>query len=95
MSARLDKGAQVGTIDKFQGLGAPVTIISMTSSTVEDLPRNKNFFFSGQRINVAISRGECSSIILFNPQLLETAPNDYEEFKLINNFQKLLKYKCN
>jgi uncharacterized protein len=95
LAARLDKGARVGTIDRFQGQEAPVSIISMTSSSVEDLPRNKAFFFNRNRLNVAISRAQCSSVILFNPKLLETAPNDYEEFKLINNFHKLLKYKCN
>ena len=45
LSARLDKGAKCGTIDKYQGQGAPISIISMTSSSVEDLPRNKIFFF--------------------------------------------------
>ena len=95
LSARLGKGAKCGTIDRYQGQGAPISIISMTSSSVEDLPRNKGFFFNKNRLNVAISRAQCSSIILFNPKLLETAPNDYEEFKLINNFQKLTKYKCN
>ena len=93
LAARLDKGARVGTIDRFQGQEAPVSIISMTSSSVEDLPRNKTFFFNRNRLNVAISRAQCSSVILFNPKLLETAPNDYEEFKLINNFHKLLDYR--
>ncbi len=72
---------------------APITIISMTSSSVEDLPRNKNFFLIRNRLNVAISRAQCSSIILLNPSLLESAPTDYEEFKLINNFQKLMKFE--
>ena len=72
---------------------APITIISMTSSSVEDLPRNKKFFFNRNRLNVAISRAQCSSIILLNPRLLESAPTDYEEFKLINNFQKLMKFE--
>ena len=30
----------------YQGLEAPITIVSMTSSSVEDLPRNKKFFFN-------------------------------------------------
>ena len=93
LKERLEKGAKCGTIDKFQGMEAPITIISMTSSSVEDLPRNKKFFFNRNRLNVAISRAQCSSIILFNPRLLETAPVDYEEFKLINNFQKLMKFQ--
>ena len=95
LAARLDKGARVGTIDRFQGQQAPISIISMTSSSVEDLPRNKAFFFNRNRLNVAISRAQCSSIILFNPKLLESAPTDYEEFKLINNFQKLMKFSVN
>ena len=82
-----------GTIDKFQGMEAPITIISMTSSSVEDLPRNKKFFFNRNRLNVAISRAQCSSIILMNPKLLETPPSDYEEFKLLNYFQKLMKFE--
>ena len=95
LKERLDKYAKIGTIDKWQGAEAPVVIISMTSSSVEDLPRNKKFFFDRNRLNVAISRAQCSSIILFNPRLLETAPVDYNEFRLINNFQKLMKYKIN
>jgi superfamily I DNA and/or RNA helicase len=89
----LDKGAKVGTIDKFQGQEAPVTIISMTSSDAESLPRNKAFFFSRNRLNVAISRAQCVSIILFNPQLLETSPTTEEQMRLLNNFCKILKYK--
>ena len=94
LAARLNKGARVGTIDRFQGQQAPISIISMTSSSVEDLPRNKAFFFNRNRLNVAISRAQCSSIILFNPKLLESAPTNYEEFKLINNFQKLMKFEA-
>ena len=93
LKSRLHKDAQCGTIDKFQGMEAPITIISMTSSSVDDLPRNKKFFFNRNRLNVAISRAQCSSILLLNPKLLETPPSDYDEFKLLNNFQKLIKYK--
>ena len=90
---RLPNGTRCGTIDRFQGQQAPITIISMTSSDVENLPRDKSFFFNRNRLNVAISRAQCSSIVLLNPRLLETPPKTLEEFKLINNFNKLLKYK--
>ena len=93
--ARLPEGTRCGTIDRFQGQQAPVTIISMTSSDLESLPRDKSFFFNRNRLNVAISRAQCLSIILFNPKLLEAPPKTYEEFKMINNFQKLLKYQVN
>jgi len=93
--ARLPEGTRCGTIDRFQGQEAPVTIISMTSSDLESLPRDKSFFFNRNRLNVAISRAQCLSVILFNPKLLESPPKTYEEFKMINNFQKLLKFKIN
>ena len=67
----------------------------MTSSSVEDLPRNKKFFFNRNRLNVAISRAQCSSIVLLNPNLLNSPALDYEEFKLMNNFHKLLNFNIN
>lgn len=84
-----NKNARVGTIDKFQGQEAPITIISMTSSDPDNLPRNKEFFFSRNRLNVAISRAQCISIILFNSNLLKFMPKTYEQVKLINNFIKI------
>ena len=91
-----NKEARVGTIDKFQGQEAPITIISMTSSDPENLPRNKEFFFSRNRLNVAISRAQCISIILFNSNLLKFAPKTVDHVKLINNFYKIKKkYKKN
>jgi uncharacterized protein len=93
LKSELDEKAQVGTIDKFQGQEAPIVIISMTSSDPENLPRDKTFFFNRNRLNVAISRAQCLSIILFNPKLLEIAPRDILEIRLLNNFFKLMKFK--
>ena len=95
LSRGLPKGARVGTIDKIQGQQAKIVIISMTSSDPDNIPRQKDFFFSRNRLNVAISRAQCLAIILFNPKLLNAACQKIEEMKLINNFCKLLKYKIN
>ena len=89
----LPKNSKVGTIDKFQGQEAKIVFISMTASDPENIPRHKSFIFSRNRLNVAISRAECSAIILFNPNLLNTSCQKIEEMKLINNFCKLLQYK--
>ena len=89
------KNPKVGTIDKFQGQEAPITIISMTSSDNDSLPRNKEFFFSRNRLNVAISRAQVVSIILFNPNLLDSSPKNLEQIKLMNNFFKFLNFKSN
>src|SRR6056300_1058640 len=89
------KNPKVGTIDKFQGQEAPITIISMTSSDNDSLPRNKEFFFSRNRLNVAISRAQVVSIILFNPLLLDSSPKNLDHIKLMNNFFKFLNFKVN
>ena len=86
------KNPRVGTIDKFQGQEAPITIISMTSSDSDALPRNKEFFFSRNRLNVAISRAQVASIILFNPNLLDSSPKNIDQIKLMNNFFKILNF---
>jgi uncharacterized protein len=87
------KNPRVGTIDKFQGQEAPITIISMTSSDSDSLPRNKEFFFSRNILNVEISRAQVVYIILFNPSLLDSSPKNINHIKLMNNFFKFLNLK--
>ena len=70
-------------------------IFKMTSSDSDSLPRNKEFFFSRNRLNVAISRAENVAIIIFNEKLLLASANSIEEMKLMNNFCKLLNFKTN
>jgi uncharacterized protein len=84
---------RVGTIDKFQGQESKVVFVSMTSSDPENLPRHKEFFFSRNRLNVAISRGQCVAVILFNPNLLLANCKKINEMRLVNNFCKLLQYR--
>jgi predicted RecB family nuclease len=89
----LPKGAKVGTIDKFQGQQAPATIISMTTSDPESLPRNVDFFFSRNRLNVAISRSQCLSIVIMNKKILEIACKKIEHIHLVNTFMKLIAFE--
>ena len=53
-------GARVGTVDKFQGQEAPLSIYSMATSSEEDAPRGMEFLYSLHRLNVATSRARCS-----------------------------------
>jgi uncharacterized protein len=87
------KEARIGTIDNFQGQESKVVFINMTSSDPENLPRHKEFFFSRNRLNVAISRAQCVAVILFNPKLLLADCQKINEIRLVNNFCKLLQYK--
>src|SRR3546814_12030859 len=67
----LPAGARVGTVDKFQGQEAAVVLISMATSSGDDLPRNIDFLFSRNRMTVAISRARCLAVIYSNPRLLD------------------------
>ena len=76
--------ARVGTVDKFQGQEAAVSLISMTTSSEADLPRHLEFLFSKNRLNVAISRARCLSVVLANPRLLDTRCRTPAEIALVN-----------
>ena len=65
---------------------------SMTTSDPESLPRNVDFFFSRNRLNVAISRSQCLSIVIMNKKILDIACKKIKHIRLVNTFMKLLKY---
>ncbi|MDT5273607.1 MAG: hypothetical protein QOG95_539 [Mycobacterium sp.] len=65
---------RVGTVDKFQGAEAPVAIISMTASSVEDIPRGIPFLLNRNRLNVAISRAQYAAVIVRAEALTEYLP---------------------
>jgi uncharacterized protein len=77
-------GVRAGTVDKFQGQEAAAVIYSMTTSSREDLPRDIDFLFSRNRLNVAISRAQCLAVLLYAPQLLDIGCNDTEQMRLVN-----------
>jgi uncharacterized protein len=76
--------ARVGTVDKFQGQEAPISIYSMTSSSAEDAPRGMNFLYSRNRLNVATSRARCIAVVVAAPALLTVAARTPEQMRLAN-----------
>ena len=76
----------VGTVDKFQGREAPVAIYSMTTSTPDDAPRDPDFLYSGNRLNVALSRARGLAVLVASPALLRVACHSPEEIRLVNAF---------
>lgn len=80
----LPEDARVGTIDLFQGQEAQLVLISMTTSGKDDLPRNIEFLFSKNRLNVAITRAKCLSVVIANPKLLTISCNTIEQMELVN-----------
>ena len=83
LGARGIEGAQVGTVDLFQGRQAPVVIYSLTASSAELAPRGINFLLSANRFNVAISRAQVAAIVLGSPALLDTKCTKPEQLPLV------------
>ena len=84
LARTLPSGARVGTVDKFQGQEAPVCIVSMATSSAEEMPRNIEFLFSVNRLNVAISRAQALSIVIASPRLLDVPCSSIEQMRLVN-----------
>ena len=75
---------QVGTVDKFQGQQAPVVIYSMATPSAADVPHGLEFLFSRNRLNVAISRAKCWSVIVASPRLLDATCRTVDQMRLVN-----------
>ena len=69
LQKRIGSKARIGTVDKFQGQEAPVAIHSLTASDGDNAPRGLDFLLDPNRLNVAISRAQCLSIVVGSPVL--------------------------
>ena len=65
---------RAGTVDKFQGQQAPVVFVSMTASSIDDVPRGIAFLLNRNRLNVAVSRAKYVAVIVRSAQLTDYLP---------------------
>ncbi len=66
---------RVGTVDKFQGQQAPVVFVSMTASSIDDVPRGISFLLNRNRLNVAVSRAKYAAFIVRSTLLTDYLPS--------------------
>jgi len=84
LARRLPVGTRVGTVDKFQGQEAPVVFYSMTTSAPDDAPRGMEFLYSVNRLNVAVSRAQCVSVVIASPALFQVDCRTPRQIQLAN-----------
>jgi len=84
--------ARIGSVDKFQGQEAPVVIVSLCSSTLDEAPRGAEFLLSPNRLNVAVSRAEALAIVVGSSELARVRCRSVEEMKLVNLLCHLMQY---
>ncbi|HWZ89545.1 MAG TPA: TM0106 family RecB-like putative nuclease [Polyangiaceae bacterium] len=84
LRAKLPPLVEVGTVDKFQGMEAPIVIYSMTTSSAEDAPRGMEFLYSLNRLNVATSRAQALVVLVANPTLVNARCKTPRQMQLAN-----------
>ena len=77
-------GFRIGTVDKFQGQEAPVSIYSMATSSLDDAPHGMEFLYSLNRLNVATSRARCLALVVASPELLRVRCRTPRQMRLAN-----------
>ena len=86
IARRLPPEARVGTVDKFQGQEAPISIYSLTTSSPELAPRGMDFLYSRNRLNVATSRARCIAVVVGSPDLWRVRARTPAQMRLANAF---------
>lgn len=80
----------VGTVDKFQGQEAVVSIVSLAASSAASAPRGLEFLLLKNRLNVAISRAKWAAYLVYSPGLLEGLPHRAEGVAQLSAFMRLV-----
>ena len=88
-------GFRIGTVDKFQGQEAPISIYSMATSSSEEAPHGMEFLYSLNRLNVATSRAQCIALIVASPTLLRVRCRTPRQMRLANALARLMEMASN
>lgn len=80
---------RAGTVDKFQGQEAVISIISLAASSATEVPRGLSFLLMRNRLNVAISRAKWKAYLVCSPALLEHLPNTPQGLAEMSAFARL------
>ncbi|MCC6174462.1 MAG: TM0106 family RecB-like putative nuclease, partial [Chloroflexi bacterium] len=83
-------GLRIGTVDKFQGQEAPISIYSMATSSADEAPRGMEFLYSLNRLNVATSRAQCLAVVVASPALLRVSCRTPRQMQLVNALARLV-----
>ena len=81
---------RIGTVDKFQGQEAPISIYSMATSSGAEAPRGMEFLYSLNRLNVATSRAQCLAVVVASPALIRARCRTPRQMRLANALARLV-----
>ncbi|GGH50000.1 TM0106 family RecB-like putative nuclease [Microbacterium album] len=81
---------RVGTVDRFQGQEAAVSIVTLAASSGRDAPRGSDFLLLENRLNVAVSRAMVAAYLVHSPALLDDLPRTPEGVARMSAFARLV-----
>ncbi|MBN9153614.1 MAG: TM0106 family RecB-like putative nuclease [Microbacterium sp.] len=80
----------VGTVDRFQGQEAAVSIVSLAASSGRDAPRGLEFLLLQNRLNVAVSRAQYAAYVVYAPGVLDDLPRTPDGVARLSAFARLV-----
>ncbi|WP_203137383.1 TM0106 family RecB-like putative nuclease [Microbacterium sp. JZ31] len=84
---------RVGTVDRFQGQEAAVSIVTLAASSGRDAPRGSDFLLLQNRLNVAISRAMVAAYLIHSPALLDDLPRHADGVARMSAFARLVGFE--
>ena len=72
---------------------APISIHSLTASDAENAPRGISFDLDTDRLNVAISRAQCLSIVVGSPNLAKGLTSTVDGVIQLNRLCRIMAQK--
>lgn len=81
---------RVGTVDKFQGQEAVISIVSLAASDADEVPRGIDFLLNRNRLNVAISRAQWAAYLLYSPGVTRFLPQKPAGVAELSRFLRLV-----
>ncbi|GAA4382369.1 TM0106 family RecB-like putative nuclease [Brevibacterium sp. NPDC049920] len=84
------RDVRVGTVDKFQGQQAVVSILTLAASSAAEVPRGISFLLMKNRLNVAISRAKWNAYLVYSPDLLDHLPSTPQALAEMSAFAGLV-----
>ena len=84
------EGVPVGTVDKFQGREAALSIVSLAASSASDVPRGLEFLLLANRLTVAISRAQWAAWLVYSPAITDSLPTNVAALAQLSAFIRLI-----
>lgn len=82
-------GVVVDTVERIQGQGRDVIVVSLTTSDPAHAAQRAEFYFQPNRLNVAITRPRVKRIMIGSPRLFNARPSDRKHQRWVEHFRGL------